>query len=95
MTHDADIIGTIGKTYFALWKEHYDKPRQCIEKQRLHFADKGLYSQIYSFSSSHVQIWELDYKGGWAPKKLMLSNCHAGEDSGESLGQEGDQTSQS
>ena len=56
MTHDADIIGTIGKTYFALWKEHYDKPRQCIEKQRLHFADKGLYSQIYSFSSSHVQI---------------------------------------
>ena len=56
MTHDADIIGTIGKTYFALWKEHYDKPRQCIEKQRLHFADKGLYSQSYGFSSSHVWI---------------------------------------
>ena len=25
----------------ALWKESYDKPRQCIKKQRYHFADKG------------------------------------------------------
>ena len=24
----------------ALWKESYDKPRQCIKKQRCHFADK-------------------------------------------------------
>ena len=24
----------------APWKERYDKPRQCIEKQRHHFADK-------------------------------------------------------
>ena len=27
-------------------------------------------------------------------KELLLSNCGAGEDSGESLGQQGDQTSQ-
>ena len=27
-----------------------------IKKQRYHFADKGLYSQSYSFSSSHVQM---------------------------------------
>ena len=26
----------------------------CIKKQRHHFADKGLYSQSYGFSSSHV-----------------------------------------
>ena len=31
-----------------------DKPRECIKKQRYHFANKGLYSQSYSFSSSHV-----------------------------------------
>ena len=31
-----------------------DKPRECIKKQRHHFANKGLYSQSYSFSSSHV-----------------------------------------
>ena len=30
------------------------KPRQCIEKQRYHFADKDLRSQNYGFSSSHV-----------------------------------------
>ena len=28
----------------APWKKSYDKPRQCIKKQRRHFADKGLYS---------------------------------------------------
>ena len=38
----------------ALWKESFDKPRQCIKKQRYHFSDKGLYSQNYCFSSNHV-----------------------------------------
>ena len=33
-----------------------------------HFDVKGPYSQNYSFSSSHVQMWELDHKGGWALK---------------------------
>ena len=33
----------------APWKKSYDKPRQCLKKQRLHFADKGLYSQSYGF----------------------------------------------
>ena len=33
-----------------------EKPRQHIEKQRHHFASKGLYSQSYGFSSSHVWI---------------------------------------
>ena len=40
----------------APWKESYDKPRQCIKKQRHHFANKIPYSQSYGFSSSHVQI---------------------------------------
>ena len=46
----------------APWKESYDKPRQYIKKQRHHFADKGPYGQSYGFSSSHVQMWELDLK---------------------------------
>ena len=29
---------------------------------------KGPYSQSYGFSSSHVQMWELYHKEGWAPK---------------------------
>ena len=49
------------------WKKSYDKPRQCIKNQRHHFADKGLYSQSCGFSSSHVWMWELDHKEGWAP----------------------------
>ena len=39
-----------------------------IKKQRHHFADRGQYSQIYGFSSSHVRIWKLDHKEGWVPK---------------------------
>ena len=46
--------------------ERYDKPRWHIKKQRHHFAYKGPYS--YGFSSSHVTMWELDHKEGWAPK---------------------------
>ena len=42
------------------------------------------------FSSSHVQMWELDYKESWATEELMLFNCGAGEDSSESLGLQGD-----
>ena len=36
------------------WKESYDKPTQYVKKQRTQFANKGLYSQNYDFSSSHV-----------------------------------------
>ena len=36
-----------------------------VFKQRHHFADKGPYSQSYSFSSSHVQLRKLHhYKEG-------------------------------
>ena len=35
---------------FPSWKESYDKPRQCAEKQRHYSADKGLCSQGYDLS---------------------------------------------
>ena len=35
-------------------KESYDQPRQHIKKQRHYFAKKGLSSQGYGFSNSHV-----------------------------------------
>ena len=37
-----------------------------ILKMRHYFGNKGLYSQSYGFSSSHVWMWELDYKESWA-----------------------------
>ena len=40
----------------APWKKRYDQPKQHIKEQRHHFANKGLYSHIYGFSSSHVQM---------------------------------------
>ena len=46
----------------APWKKSYDKPRQQIKKQRHYFANKGLSSQSYGFSSSYMWMWELDHK---------------------------------
>ena len=40
----------------APWKKSYEKPIQYIKKQRHHFANKGLYSQSYGFSNSHVDV---------------------------------------
>ena len=39
----------------SVWSRHY-------------FANKGPSSQGYGFSSSHVWMWELDYKECWAQK---------------------------
>ena len=50
------------------WKRSYEQPRQHIKKQRHYFANKGLSSQSYGFSSSHVWMWELYYKESWALK---------------------------
>ena len=44
----------------APWKKSYDQSKQHIKKQRHYFANKHLSSQSYGFSSSHVQILELD-----------------------------------
>ena len=52
----------------APWKKNYDQPRQPIKKQRHYFTNKGPSSQSYSFSSSHVWMWELNYTESWVPK---------------------------
>ena len=44
-----------------------------ILKSRHYFADKGPFSQSYGFSSSHVWMWELDYKESWALKNGCFS----------------------
>ena len=84
--------GTTLDPLFVNIEKVNDKPRRCIKKQRDHFADKGLHSQSYGFSSSYVWMWELDHKESWAPK--MLLNFGVQEDSWKSLGLQGDPTSQ-
>ena len=46
----------------APWKKSYDKPRQHIKKQRHYFVNKGLFSQSYGISGSHIWMWGLDHK---------------------------------
>ena len=65
-----------------------------IKRQRHYFANKGPSSQSYGFSSSHVWMWELDYKESWVPKNWCFWTVVL-EKTLESLGQYGNPTSQS
>ena len=93
ITADGDCSHEI-KT-LAPWKKSYDQPGEHIKMQRHYLADKGPSSQSYGFSSSHVWMWELDHKEKLGIKELMLLNYGAGEDSWESLEQQGDPASPS
>ena len=63
------------------WKESYDQLRQHIQKERHYFANKGLSSQGYGFSSSHewceswiikkVEHWRIDAFELWCWKRLL------------------------
>ena len=77
----------------APWRKSYDQPRQHIKKQRHKFANKSPYNQRYSFSRSHVRMWELDYKESM--QESMQLNCGAEGDIWESLGLQGDPASPS
>ena len=67
ITADGDCSHEI-KRRLLLGRKVYDQPKQLIKKQRYYFANKGSSSQSYGFSSSHVWIWELDYKESWVLK---------------------------
>ena len=51
ITADGDCSHEIKRRFL---EESYDQPRQHIKKQRHYFADKGLSSQSYGLSGSHV-----------------------------------------
>ena len=57
------------------WKESYDHLWWHIQKQRHYFANKGLFSQSYGFSSGHEQMWESHCKGSWALKNSCFWIC--------------------
>jgi len=61
-SHDIKIHLLLGK------KKNYDQPRQHIKKQKHYFANKGPSSQTYGISSSHIWMWELDYRESWTLK---------------------------
>ena len=54
ITADSDCSHKI-KRHLAPWKKSYDKPRQCIRKQRHHFNNKGL-SNAWFFQQSCTDV---------------------------------------
>ena len=71
ITEDSDWSHEI-KRFLLLGRKAMINLDSIITKQRHHFANKGPYSQSYSFSSSYVQMWELDNKEGWVPKNCCF-----------------------
>ena len=67
ITADGDCSHEI-KRRLLLGRKAMTNLDSVLKKQRHHLADKGPYSQSYRFSSSHVLMWELDHKEGWALK---------------------------
>ena len=67
ITVDGDCSQEI-KRCFLLRRKAITALDSASKKQRHYFANEGPHSQGYDFSSSHVWMWELDHKEGWAPK---------------------------
>ena len=72
ITADSDCSHEIERCLLAPWKKSYDQPRQHIQKQKHYFPNKGPPSQSYGYSSSHVWMWELDYKESWCFWTVVL-----------------------
>jgi len=57
-----------GKWMEKQWNQWQTFFSWVTKSLRHFFANKGLSSQSYGFSSSHVWMWELDHKESWALK---------------------------
>ena len=66
ITVDGDYSHKI-KRCLLLRKKAMINPDSAL-KSRHTFANKGPCSQSYGFSSSHLQMWELDHKDVWVLK---------------------------
>ena len=73
ITADGDCSHEIKE--LSPWKNSCDQPRQHIRKLRCYFTNKGPSSQSYGFSSSHVWMWESDYKQSWVQKSWCFGTA--------------------
>ena len=65
----------------ASWQESYDNPRQCVKKQRHHFASESAYSQGYSllvvmygyesWTIKKTDCWRIDAFKPWCWRRLL------------------------
>ena len=56
------------KRHLLLGRKVMTNQDSTLIKQKHYFANEGPSSQSYGFSSSHVWMWELDYKESWTPE---------------------------
>ena len=63
ITADGDCSHEI-KRHLLLGRKVMTNLDSVLKKQRHYFANKGLSSQSYGFSSSYVRVSELDHKEG-------------------------------
>ena len=71
ITTDGDWSHEIKRT-LLLGRKAMTNLDSIFKKQRHNFTNKSLSSQSYGVSSSHVWMWELDYKESWEPKNLCF-----------------------
>ena len=79
------------KTCLLLRRKAMTKLDRVLKSWDINFADKCPHSQSYGLSSSHVLMWELDHKEGWAPKNWCFWTVVLEK----TLESQGDQTSPS
>ena len=56
------------KRYLVLGRKIMTNLDSILKSRDVILPHKRLYRQSYGFYSSHVWMWELDHKEGWAPK---------------------------
>ena len=69
----------------ASWLKSYDKPRQCVEKQRHYSVDKGPYTQGYgvptgceSWTLKKAECQRIDAFEPWCWRRLLRAPWTAG-----------------
>jgi len=67
VTVDVDCNHEI-KRHLLLGRKAMKNLNSILKSRDNHFSNKVLHSQRYGFSSSHVQMWEIDHKERWALK---------------------------
>ena len=73
------------KRHLLLGRKAMTNLDSILKSRDITLPTKVHHSQSYSFSSTHIQMWESDHKEGWVPKNWCFRR----------LGQHGDPTSQS
>ena len=67
ITADGDC-GLAIKRHLCIERKAMTNLDSILKSRDITLLTKFPYGQNYGFSSSHVQMWEFDYKKGWMPK---------------------------